>query len=162
MPLVGIRPPLLTTDTAFAALPIISTVLTTPEESERVSFDGKICLVADGGKLIFWQADVYLFDTVAARAGEMMVVTISTDAIVMRAVGELNTIQQTHTDQLLDSAVDGSASQARLLCSHVLPQIINREIGTTLCQSYQAFRDKPSRTCITLAYFIERCINSLC
>lgn len=127
-----------------------------------MSFDGKICLVADGRKLIFWQADVHLFDAVAVRAGEMMMVAISTDAIVVRAVGELNAIQQTHADQLLDSAVDRGAPQTWLLCSHVLPQIINREIGTALCQSYQAFRNKPSRACITLAYFIKRCINSLC
>ena len=162
MPLVGIRPPFLTNDTVPAALANVSTVLAATEEGEGVSFDSKICLVANGGKLSFGQTDVHLFDAVAARAGEVMMVAISTDAVVMGAVGELNTIQQPHADQLLDRAVDCGASQAWLLRAHVLPQVVNCEISATLRQGYQAFRNKPSRAGITLAYFIKRCINFLC
>jgi hypothetical protein len=48
---------------------LIPAVLTAAEEGERVSFNGKICLVPDGGELIFREADIHLFDTMTARTG---------------------------------------------------------------------------------------------
>lgn len=65
-----------------------------------MAFDLKVCLIADGSELVKGEADIYVYDTVTLCAGEVMVMTVATDAVVMRSVGKLDAIQQAHTDEL--------------------------------------------------------------
>jgi len=82
-----------------------------------VAFDLKVCLVADCSDLINGEADIYFYDPVTLRAGQVMVMVISADAIVMRSVGKLDAIQQTHSDELFHRTKNRCSSQARLYLS---------------------------------------------
>jgi len=66
------------------------------KEGERVAFDLKVCLVTDGSELVNGEADIYVYHAVTLCTGQVMVMVISADAIVMRSVGKLDAIQQTH------------------------------------------------------------------
>lgn len=95
-----------------------------------MTFDIKISLVTDCRELIDGETNVHLYNPVALRAGQVMMVVVTADTVVMRPISKLDAIQQTHIDQLLHGAVDRSSSQAWLYLSYLLPEIINREIGS--------------------------------
>lgn len=80
-----------------------------------MTFNVKVCLVADSLELVDRQADIDLYDAVALCAGEVMVMRATTDAIVMRAVRKLNTIQQSHVHQHLNRTIDSGTSHAWLV-----------------------------------------------
>jgi len=82
-----------------------------------VAFDLKVCLVTDGSELVNGEADIYVYDPVTLCAGQVMVMIISADAIVMRSVGKLDAIQQTHSDELFYRTKNRCSSQARLYLS---------------------------------------------
>ena len=65
-----------------------------------MAFDFKVCLVTDGSELVNGEADIYVYDAVTLCAGQVMVMIVATDAVVMRSIGKLDTIQQAHTDEL--------------------------------------------------------------
>ncbi len=127
-----------------------------------MSFDLKICQGSDNGELIFGQADVYFFDAVTACTGDMMVVVVSADTIVMGSIGKLDATQQAHRDELLYRAVDRCSPHSWFLRAHRVPEIINRKIGAALRQRDQPFRDQPPGTCVALAHFVKRCVNLIC
>jgi hypothetical protein len=89
-------------------------VLAAAKEGERVSFDLKVCLITDGSELVNREADIYIYDAVALCAGQMMVMTIATNTVVVRSVGKLDAIQYTHTDELFHRTKNRCPSQARL------------------------------------------------
>jgi hypothetical protein len=122
-----------------------------------VTFDIKIRLVADGTYLVYGQADIDLHDAVALCAGQMvMMARTAADAVVMRAVRELDAVQKLHIRQHLDRAIDRCASQARLGLPQLLPQIINSEISTAGRQLYQPLSNELTRARMALARFVER------
>jgi len=79
-----------------------------------VAFDLEVCLVTDGSELVNGEADIYVYDAVTLCTGQVMVMTIATDAVVMRSVGKLDAIQQAHTDELFHRTENRSPAQARL------------------------------------------------
>jgi hypothetical protein len=137
--------------------PISTALFAATEEREGVAFDIKIRLIANSAYLIYGQADIDLHDAVALCAGQMVMMARTTaDAIVMRAVRELDAVQELHIRQHLDRAIDRCASQAWLGLPQLLPQIINGEIGTAGRQLYQPLGDELARARMTLARFVER------
>jgi hypothetical protein len=66
-----------------------------------VALNIKFRLVANSYELIYREADIHLYNPVALCTGQVMMVIITADTIVMRPIGKLNTIQQTHSNQLL-------------------------------------------------------------
>ena len=126
-----------------------------PEKGDGVTLDGEIGLFADGGKLIDGQANIHLDHQMTLRAGQMMVMNAPTNTVVMRAIGELNAIEQTQTKKHLNRAVDSCASQARLHLPQHLPQIINGEICPTVREFNQTFLDQAARARIALAGFLK-------
>jgi len=79
-----------------------------------VPFDLEVCLVTDGSELVKGEADIYVYDAVTLCAGQVMVMTVTTDAVVMRSVGKLDAIQQAHTGELFHRPENRSPAQARL------------------------------------------------
>ena len=127
-----------------------------------MAFDGEIGLVADRFNLLNWEANVNFDDTVAICAGQVMMVAATADAVMVRAVGELDAVQQADSDQHLNGAVDGGTSQARLALPQLLPQVIDGEVVATTCKLYQPIRDKLTRARLALARFGEGGANFFC
>src|SRR5579872_5405519 len=69
------------------------------KQGDGVTLDGKIGLFSHRGKLISGQANVYLDHAVALGAGQMVVMRPAAHAIVMGAIGELDTIQYPHAEE---------------------------------------------------------------
>ena len=89
-------------------------VLAATEYSERVSLNIKICLVTNSGERIDRNTDINLYDTMASRAGQVVVMTVTADAVMVRAIRELDTIQQADINQQLYRAIDGCPAQTWL------------------------------------------------
>jgi len=79
-----------------------------------VAFDFKVCLVTDGSELIDGKADIHVYDAVTLCAGQVMVMIVATDAVVMGSVGKLDAIQQAHTDELFHRTENRCPPQARI------------------------------------------------
>src|SRR5260370_19225811 len=88
-----------------------------------------------------------------------MVMTVATDAVVMRSIGKLDAIQQAHTDELFHRTKNCSPAQARLYLPEFVPEIISGKIGTTAGKLYQSLVDEPPTARTPLAYFVERRSN---
>jgi hypothetical protein len=133
-----------------------------PKKGNGMTLDCEIGLFADGGELIDGQANIHLDYTVTLRAGQVMVMGTPTNTIVMRAVGKLNAIQQTHAKKHLNRAIDSRASQAGFVLPQILPQIINGEICPTVREFNQTFLDQAARARIALARFLKGCAYLIC
>jgi hypothetical protein len=120
-----------------------------------MSLNGKVGLSPDSHKLVGGQAHIDLNDAMAVRAGQVMMVMVWTDAVMMRTVGELNTIQQAGIDQHLHRTIDGGAAQARLLLTQCLPEIVNREIGSLCCKGDELLLDELTWASPTLARLVK-------
>ncbi len=72
-----------------------------------MTFDVKVGLVTDRRELVGRKTDMHFYDTMALRTGQMMMVATATDTVVMRAIGKIDTIQQTRVDEHLQRAVEG-------------------------------------------------------
>src|SRR6516164_8637888 len=84
-------------------------------------------------ELIHRKTNIHLYNAVALSTGQMMMMIITADTIMMRSIGKLNTVQQTHTNELLYGTIHSSSTKTRFGLPHLLPDIINREIGSTNC-----------------------------
>ena len=69
------------------------TLLATTKKRDGMPFNFKVGLMAKGGKLSRGQAKIYLYDFVAARTRQVVMVCPPADTIVMRPICELDTIQ---------------------------------------------------------------------
>jgi hypothetical protein len=71
----------------------------------------KVRLIPNGRELIRGETDIDIDDAMALRAGEVVVVIVSTtDTVVMCPIRKLNPGKQSHIHQLFDRTVDrGSA-----------------------------------------------------
>lgn len=126
-----------------------------PEKGDGVTLNCKIGLFADGGKLIDGQANINLDHQVTLRAGQVVVMSTPTNTIMMRAIGELNAIQQPQAKKRLNRAIDSCPSQAGFILPQILPQIINGEICPAVREFNQTFLDQAARTRIALAGFLK-------
>jgi hypothetical protein len=126
-----------------------------PKKGDRVTLDCEIGLFANSDELIDGQANIYFDHTVTLRAGQVVVMGSPTNTVMMCAIGELNTIQQTHAKKHLNCPVDSCASQARLSLPQILPQIINGEICPTAREFNQTFLDQAARARNALARFLK-------
>ena len=124
-----------------------------------MAFNVEVCLITDSLERIKGNTDIDLYNAVALRAGQVMVVAIAADAVVMRAIGKLDTIQQAHTDQHLHRAIDSCAAQARLYLAQLLPEVVNREIAATCSKLNKALGNQLARARIALAQLTECCMN---
>lgn len=124
-----------------------------------MALDSEICLLANSCKLIDGEADADFYDAMALCAGEMMMMAASADAVVVRPIGKFDAVQQTQSDQFLHSTVDRCSSQTRLVLSHCLPEIINREIDSAVSKFHQLLCDEPPWACIALTDLVERGID---
>src|SRR5579862_2771013 len=70
------------------------------KKGNSMPFNRKFRLFANGGNLLRRQADIDLDDAMAIGAGKVMVMHIATDAIVVRAISEIDTVEQAHIDKL--------------------------------------------------------------
>lgn len=127
-----------------------------------MTFNIKMGLIANGYELIHGKTNIHLYNPVAPCTGQMMMMTVTADTVVMRPVGKLDTVQQTHIDQFLYRAVDRGSSQTWLYLSYLLPEIINREIGPASSKFYQSICNEPSWARMPLAHFIESGANFVC
>ncbi len=74
------------------------------------------------------QAEVQLNDAMALGAGKVMMVMVAfAKAERMGAVRELYPVQHFHPHKLVDGAVDGGSSNARVRAMQLLQQLIRRE-----------------------------------
>lgn len=126
-----------------------------------MAFDLKVCLVTDGGELVNGEADIYVYHAVTLCAGQVMVMVVATDTVVMCTIGKLDAIQQAHADELFHRTENCCPAQARLYLPQFMPEIIGRKIGTTGGKLYQSLGDEPPRARAALAYFVECCTNSI-
>ncbi len=127
-----------------------------------MAFNIKMGLVSNGYELIHGKTNIHLYNPVALCTGQMMMVTITADTVVMCPIGKLNTVQQTHIDQFLYRAVDRGSSQTWLYLSYLLPEIINREIGPANSKFYQSICNELSWARTPLAHLVESCANFVC
>jgi len=128
-----------------------------------MALDGEIRLFAEFGELLGRNADIDIDHAMANGAGQVMMVLISSaDAIAVRAIGELDAIEQTRVDQHLNGTIDGSAPQAWFALAQLLPEIIHRKVAATLSQFDQALGDDAARARCALTYLIEHSINLVC
>ena len=127
-----------------------------------MAFDLKVCLVTDGSELVNGEADIYVYHAVTLCAGQVMVMVISTDAVVMRSVGKLDAIQQAHTDKLFHRTENRCPSEARLYLPEFVPEVIGGKVGSSRGQFYQPLGNEPPRARTALAYFVERRSNFIC
>jgi len=98
----------------------------------------------------------------ALRAGQVMVMIATANPVMVRAIGKLNAIHQAGIDQFLHRAVNRRSSQTRIFLSQLLPEIVNREVGSTASKFYETFGNESPWTCVTVAHLVERCINLIC
>ena len=134
-------------------------VLATTEDSQGVPLNVEVCHITDSRKRIDRNANIDLYDAVASGAGQVVMMAITADTVVMCAIGKLDAIQQAHIDQHLHRAVNGGPAQARLCLTQFLPEIVNREIAATCRKLNKALGNQPARARVALAQFIECCMN---
>ncbi len=108
------------------------------------------------------KADLHLDHAMTARACEVVMVAVAAHTIVVGAIGKLDAVEQAQHGQLLDPAIDGGASQVRLVLAQVLPQIVHRKICAALGKLDEAIRDQAARAGIALACFLEGGANGVC
>ena len=126
-----------------------------------MAFDLKVCPVTDGGELVNGEADIYVYDAVTLCAGQVMVMIVATDAVVMCAIGKLDAIQQAHTDELFHRTENRCPAQARLYLPELMPEIICGKVGTTGGKLCQSLGNEPARARTALAHLVECCTNSI-
>ena len=85
-------------------------LLAAPEDGEGMTFNSKFRLVCDGSKLVVGKADIHFDHTMARRAGQVMMMLVAADAVVMRAIGKFDTIQDAHISEFLHGTEDGCPS----------------------------------------------------
>ena len=84
------------------------------KQGQRMPLDDKISRISNRGDLIGWKADVDINNAMALRTREMMMMlAIAAHTVVMRAIGELDTCEQFHIDQLFDRSINCSPAYAR-------------------------------------------------
>ncbi len=89
----------------------------------------KVRLVPNGRELISGETDIDLDNAVALRAGEMVVVLVSTThTIVMGPISELNAGEQSHVHQFFDRTIHRRPAYAWLDLAELLPEIFYSEI----------------------------------
>lgn len=89
----------------------------------------KIRLVPYGRELISGKTNIDIDDAVALRAGEMVMVLVSTThTIVMGPIGELNPGEQFHVHQFFDRAIHRCPAYSWLDQAELLPEIFHSEI----------------------------------
>jgi hypothetical protein len=122
----------------------------------------KVRLIPNCHELICGEADIDIDDVMALRAGEMVMVFVSTThTIVMGPIGELNAGEQCHAHEFFDRTIYRRPSYAWLDLAELLPEIFHCEIRATVGQFDQAIRNEFARACVALAHFIERRVNFL-
>ena len=70
----------------------------------------KVGCVRNGGEEFTWQAGLHFDDAMAARASDVVVMTLPTDPIAMGTISKFNPIQHTFFKQHFDGAIDRRAS----------------------------------------------------
>jgi hypothetical protein len=92
----------------------------------------------------------------------MVMMSPITDTIMMRAIRELNALQQSYIYQLFNRAEHRSATDALIILAQRLPQVIRREINPTSGELNQALSDEAALACVALAQFMKCEMNLLC
>jgi len=72
------------------------------EERKCVPLNREVLLALDRGKLVCGETDIHLDHTVALGTGQVMVVVVATDAVVVGTIRELDAIEQACIHQHLD------------------------------------------------------------
>ena len=122
----------------------------------------KVRLVPNGRELISRETNIDIDDTVALRAGEMVVVFVSTThPIVMGPISELNAGEQSHVHQFFDRTIHCRPAYAWLDPAELLPEIFHREICAQIGEFDQAIRNEFAWACVALAHLVESRVNLL-
>jgi len=91
-------------------LRLSTALLAAPKDGEGMTFNGKFRLVCDGSKLVVGKTDIHFDHTMAYRTGQVMMMLVTADAVVVCAIGKFDTIQDTHISEFLHGAEDGCSS----------------------------------------------------
>ena len=125
-------------------------------------FHDKVLLFANGRELSSGQTEIDIDDAVALRAGEVVVVVVSSaDAVVVGPIRKLNAGKQSFRHQLFDRTVHRSSADAWLDLADLLPEFLNGEIRAAAFQLDQAIRNEFARARVALAHLIESRVNFL-
>ena len=96
----------------------------------------KVRLVPNGRELISGETNIDIDDTMALRAGEMVVMLVSTAyTIVMGPISKLNAGEQSHVHQFFDRTIHCRPAYSWLGLAKLLPEILNREICAQVASS---------------------------
>jgi len=120
-----------------------------------MAFNGKIVLISDGSQLFHRQTQVDINDFMTLRTGQMMMVSPITDAVMMRAIRELNALQQPYLRQFLHRAKHCRATNVCVVLAQRLPQIIRREINATSSELNEVLSDEATLAGVALAQFVK-------
>ena len=122
----------------------------------------KVRLVSNGRELISGETNIDIDDAVALRAGEMVVVLVSTTyTIVMGPISELNAGEQSHVHQFFDRTIHRRPAYSWLDLAELLPEIFHREICAQVGEFDQAIRNEFAWACVALAHLAESRVNLL-
>jgi hypothetical protein len=89
----------------------------------------KVRLIPNGHELVCGETKIDIDDVMALRAGEMVMVLVSTThTIVMSSISELNAGEQSHVHKFFDRTIHRRPAYAWLDLAELLPEIFHREI----------------------------------
>ena len=66
-----------------------------------MTFNIEVRAVSNSRKLIYGETDIYFNDTMTVSTGQVIVMVIAANTIVMRSIGKFDAIKQTCIDQHL-------------------------------------------------------------
>lgn len=101
---------------------------TATKEFQRMAFQRKVGFERNSGEGFAWQAGLHFHDPMAARAGDMVVMTTTAHPIAMGAIAKFDPIQQTLFEQHFYGAIDRGASQPGIELFEVVPEFIGTKI----------------------------------
>ncbi len=110
----------------------------------------------DGAHQLGGQALADLDDPLALRARHVMVVTDAADAVTMGAIGERHAIEQPLLQQHVYRPVDGRASDVRIHCLELPPEVMRRKVISAGSERGQALGNEAARTGIAQPHRVER------
>ena len=64
-----------------------------------MTFNGKVRLVSNCGELIYGETDIYLDNAAALCTGQVMVMVIAANTIVVGSIGKFDAVEQTGIDE---------------------------------------------------------------
>lgn len=115
---------------------------------------------SDRGDCLRLQAEVQLHDTVAFCARQMVVVMVAfTEPEGVRSVRELDPVKHLHPHKLVDGAIDGCPSDARVVAVQLLEQLFRGKHGARESEANQVLCDGLPGAGFSFSELLERFVD---